>query len=73
MSILDICQPAVRRAHRDGLIHWGLAHFLLDGHHKMQVAAVIGGHLRLLTLLSVDHSLADRADVLKVPAALGTT
>jgi hypothetical protein len=27
----------------------------------MQAAAENGGHLRLLTLLSIDHSLADRA------------
>lgn len=74
VSILDICQPADWDDERqDGLTHWGLAHFLLDGHHKLQAAAENGGRLRLLTLLSVDHSLADRADVLKVPAALGAT
>lgn len=72
VAILDICQPAVAGpgAIEPTLTHWGLAHFLLDGHHKMQAAAQTAGPVRLLTLLAIDHSLASRDDILAVPAIL---
>ena len=50
-----------------GFTHWGLAHFLLDGHHKTQAAAQAAGPVRLLTLLAIDYSLASRDDILAVP------
>jgi hypothetical protein len=72
VAILDICQPAVAGpgATEPALAHWGLAHFLLDGHHKMQAAAQAAGPVRLLTLLAIDYSLASRDDILAVPAIL---
>jgi hypothetical protein len=73
VAILDICQPAVDAdgVPEPGLAHWCLAHFLLDGHHKMQAAAQTGQPVRLLSLLSIDHSLAQRDDILAVPGILG--
>ncbi|MEV0457806.1 hypothetical protein [Catellatospora methionotrophica] len=44
-----------------------LAHFLLDGHHKMQAAAEAGRPLRLLSLLSVDAGLALPDQVARIP------
>jgi hypothetical protein len=38
VSILDVCQPAMDNG-TDYYAHWGISHFLLDGHHKMQAAA----------------------------------
>ncbi len=74
VSILDICQPAASPGTEEpGLAHWGLAHFLLDGHHKMQAAAQAIRPVRLLTLLSIDHSLATRDAILAVPAILART
>jgi hypothetical protein len=72
VSILDICQPAVAAdsASEPGLAHWCLAHFLLDGHHKMQAASQTGQPVRLLALLSIDNSLAQRDDILSVPGIL---
>jgi hypothetical protein len=72
VSILDICQPATfdPEVPEPDLIHWGLAHFLLDGHHKLQAAAEAGVTIRLLSLLSVDHSLAGPDQVLSIPAIL---
>lgn len=66
VSTLDVCQPAVERG-EDYYEHWGLTHFILDGHHKMQAAAQTGRPLRLLSLLSVDASLATRDQVARVP------
>ena len=74
VSILDVCQPATEHlgASEPTLTHWGLAHFLLDGHHKLQAAAEAGVTIRLLSLLSVDHSLASRDQVLAIPAVLAS-
>jgi hypothetical protein len=72
VSILDICQPATDNlgAADPGLAHWCLAHFLLDGHHKMQAAARAGLPVRMISLLSVDHSLASRDDIADVARLL---
>lgn len=74
VAVLDICRPAIASpgAAEPDLAHWGLAHFLLDGHHKMQAASQAGRPFRLLTLLAIDHSLAPREDVLTVPAILAS-
>lgn len=67
VSILDVCAPAVDNESEDYYEHWGLTHFLLDGHHKVQAAAESGRSLRLLSLLSVDAGLATPDHVLRVP------
>ncbi|WP_378742827.1 hypothetical protein [Nocardia brasiliensis] len=64
VSLLDICQPAMADESRDDYyIHWSLLHFLLDGHHKLEAAARSHRPLRLLSLLSVDDSLAEQHDI----------
>lgn len=67
VSTLDVCQPAMAPPGSDPFAHWGLTHFLLDGHHKVQAAAETGRPLRLLSLLSVDGSLASPEQVGSVP------
>jgi hypothetical protein len=69
VSTLDISQPANQEG-PDYYAHWGLTHFLLDGHHKLQAAAQMGRPLQLLSLLSVDASLATSEQVLGVPELL---
>lgn len=69
VSTLDVSQPA-NKAGPDYYAHWGLTHFLLDGHHKLQAAAQIGRPLQLLSLLSVDASLATPETVQSVPDLL---
>ncbi|GAB4057482.1 hypothetical protein [Catellatospora paridis] len=66
VSILDVCEPAGDIT-GDHAAHWALTHFLLDGHHKMQAAAETGRPLRLLSLLSVDASLAEPDQVARIP------
>jgi hypothetical protein len=56
VATLDVCAPAVNQG-TDYYRHWGLTHFLLDGHHKMQAAAASERPLQLLSLLSIDASL----------------
>ena len=70
VSTLDVCQPAMADSSTDYYAHWCLTHFLLDGHHKMQAAAESGRPLRLLSLLSVDASLATAEQVTRIPGLL---
>jgi hypothetical protein len=73
LSILDIRQPADPDEAPEGdIAHWCLAHFLLDGHHKIQAAANSQRRLQLLTLLSMTDSLASSYDLDAIPAALSS-
>lgn len=65
VTTLDVCAPAVAEG-SDWYVHWGLTHFLLDGHHKLQAAAENGRRLRLLALVSVEGSLADDEQIGRV-------
>lgn len=67
VSTLDVCQPALANQSTDYYAHWGLTHFLLDGHHKTHAAAQSGRPLRLLSLLSLGGSLAAPEQVGLVP------
>ncbi|MGW0656264.1 hypothetical protein ACWD4T_47330, partial [Streptomyces umbrinus] len=52
ISTLDVCQPSLGLAD-DPSTHWGLTHFLLDGHHKLEAAATAGRPVRILSLLAL--------------------
>ncbi|MEI5007391.1 hypothetical protein RB196_08570 [Streptomyces sp. PmtA] len=67
VSTLDVCEPAIGMP-ADHYRHWGLTHFLLDGHHKMEAAATAGRPVRLLSLLSLSESLAASEDCARLPA-----
>ncbi|MFJ1777060.1 hypothetical protein ACIOKA_10055 [Streptomyces anulatus] len=47
---------------------WGLTHFLLDGHHRLEAAATAGRPVRLLSLLTLGESLAGAEDTARLPA-----
>jgi hypothetical protein len=67
VTTLDVCAPAVDDNAMDWFWHWGLTHFLLDGHHKLEASASAGVPLQLLSLLTVDASLATPDQVRRVP------
>ncbi|WP_327359988.1 hypothetical protein [Streptomyces sp. NBC_01296] len=67
ISTLDVCQPAIDRGD-DYFVHWGLTHFLLDGHHKLEAAAATGQPVRILSLLALGESLAGSDDAARLPA-----
>lgn len=62
VSTLDLCQPAIAVEPADEYAHWGLTHFLLDGHHKLEAAASVGRPVRLLSLLALGEGLAGPDD-----------
>ncbi|MFD3720138.1 hypothetical protein [Streptomyces sp. NPDC058674] len=67
ISTLDVCQPALDRGD-DYFVHWGLTHFLLDGHHKLEAAATAGQPVQILSLLALGESLAGADDCARLPA-----
>ncbi|WP_284581774.1 hypothetical protein [Streptomyces sp. 2P-4] len=67
VSTLDVCQPALD-LQDDLSVHWGLTHFLLDGHHKLEAAAAAGRTVRLLSLLALGESLSGAAHQARLPA-----
>ena len=70
VSTLDVCQPAIDLA-ADYYLHWGLTHFLLDGHHKLEAAAMAGRPVQLLSLLALGEGLAGAEDCARLPALRG--
>ncbi|MFJ9822647.1 hypothetical protein ACIRU3_47230 [Streptomyces sp. NPDC101151] len=67
VSTLDTCEPAVGDP-ADQYEHWGLTHFLLDGHHKLEAAASAGRGVQLLSLLALDAGLAEARDYSRLAA-----
>ncbi|MFJ7262380.1 hypothetical protein ACIQV2_19735 [Streptomyces globosus] len=67
ISTLDVCRPAIDRGD-DYFVHWGLTHFLLDGHHKLEAAAAAGRTVRLLSLLALGESLSGADHQARLPA-----
>jgi hypothetical protein len=78
LGVLDIRQRAVWDTPEGadtkwaGLTHWGLAHYLLDGHHKIEAAARSGHAVRVLSLISLESSLASKEDIVQLPAILAS-
>ncbi|WP_460626756.1 hypothetical protein [Intrasporangium mesophilum] len=70
LSTLDVCQPAMDDESTDYYGHWGLTHFLLDGHHKFHAAATIGANVRLLALVSAGGSLVGSDYIDRLPDLL---
>ncbi|WP_400999585.1 hypothetical protein [Agromyces sp. GXQ0307] len=70
LSTLDVCQPATDDESTDYYAHWGLTHFLLDGHHKMEAAAKAGEKVRLIALVSIQGSVAGGDDLMRLPEVL---
>ncbi|MGW6738079.1 hypothetical protein [Streptomyces sp. NPDC055013] len=67
ISTLDLCEPTVGMP-IDHYQHWGLTHFLLDGHHKLEAAATVGRPVRILSLLALGDGLAGAEDCARLPA-----
>jgi hypothetical protein len=66
LSVLDVKQPADWPDGTEVTEHWCLAHYLLDGHHKMRAAALQGVPVRLLAFLAVDSGVASAEDIGRV-------
>ena len=56
VSILDLKEAV--HANGDIGVHWCLAHFLLDGHHKVYAASQAGKAINLLSFLALDKGVS---------------
>lgn len=72
VGVLDVKQPATWPQDSAPSIteHWCLAHYLLDGHHKLFAAARTGKAIRLLSFVAHDHSLASADDIARLTQRL---
>lgn len=53
ISILDVKGPA-----DCGTDHWCMAHYILDGHHKIAAAARAGKPVSLIAFIAIDHGIS---------------
>jgi hypothetical protein len=63
LSVLDVKQPAVWDTQPAITSHWCLAHYLLDGHHKVVAASKSGLPLTLLTFLAIEEGVSSGEQV----------
>jgi hypothetical protein len=69
VSVLGVKQPATWLGEPKITSHWCLAHYLLDGHHKMYAASQARKPISLLSFLAVEKGISSPeqiAEVLKV-------
>jgi hypothetical protein len=58
LSLLDVKRPAM-----EGEDHWCMAHYLIDGHHKVASAAATGMPITLLSFIALDHGISNAEEV----------
>lgn len=58
ISLLDVKGPATT-----GTDHWCMAHYVIDGHHKIAAAARSQKELTLLSFIAVDHGISSEEEI----------
>ena len=71
LSVLDVKQPATGRDEPAITSHWCLAHYLLDGHHKVFAASKIGLPVTLLTFLAVEQGISSPEQIEHMVKVIG--
>lgn len=69
ISILDVKSPADWDEEKDITSHYCLAHYLIDGHHKVYAAAKTGKQLTLISFLAVSQGVSSDEEITEL---LGT-
>lgn len=70
ISVLDVKQPANWDGNPEIQKHWCLAHYLLDGHHKMYAAAQLSKPISLLSYLAIDKGVSGPDEIAKLVSIL---
>lgn len=70
ISVLDVKQPAEWDGNPEIQEHWCLAHYLLDGHHKMYAAAQSGKTICVLSCLAIKKGVSGPDEVAKAVSIL---
>lgn len=71
LSVFDVKQPAVWDGEPAITSHWCLAHYLLDGHHKVFAANKVGLPLTLLAFLAVEKGISSPEQIEQVIKVIG--
>jgi hypothetical protein len=66
LAVLDVKGPETCAEAPAVAEHWCLAHYLLDGHHKVYAATEAGAPIGLLSFLAVGQSVATPGDILQI-------
>ena len=61
LSLLDIKGPNL-----NDQVHWCLAHYVLDGHHKLAAAAETGSEIGLIAFIAHQHGVSSPEHVARV-------
>lgn len=64
LSLLDVKSAAVGESEEEE--HWCLAHYVLDGHHKIEAASLGKKPIRLVSFLAIEHGASDIEQVTRV-------
>jgi len=59
ISLLDVKSPAVKSGNQETEDHWCLAHYLLDGHHKVESASLTGRPISMISFLAIKQGVAN--------------
>lgn len=70
ISILDVKQPATWKGDPAITKHYCLAHFLLDGHHKVFAASKVNKPISLLSFIACNECIASQAEIEQVISVL---
>jgi hypothetical protein len=74
LTVLDIKTPAVwpdDDMKPEFTSHWCLAHYILDGHHKMKAASDLNSEITLLSFLATEQGLSSAKDINKLIQYIG--
>jgi hypothetical protein len=63
ISVLDVKAPDEWTGVQEVTSHWCLAHYLLDGHHKVYAAALADRPLTLVSFLSAEQGISSPGQV----------
>lgn len=61
LSVMDIKGPSFKDR-----VHWCLAHYVLDGHHKLAAAAETKSEVTLLAFIALEHGVSSSSHVEKL-------
>lgn len=64
ISVLDVKEPAIVESNAEELLtHYCLAHYLIDGHHKVFAASILREPITLLSFIAIDEGISELDDI----------